>query len=102
MVFYLSYEKDNTKNLLYPSSQPMIEEDFLFIGSNLMIKTGIQSFTLSKALSAIGGFVSLSLMIYGFLTSFFLPRIFITRLSIEILNKKINRNLERKIQFKDS
>ena len=55
-----------------------------------MIKTDIQYFTLSKALSAIGGFISLCLMLYGIFTSFLLQGMFITRLSQKMLKHKDN------------
>ena len=41
-----------------------------------------------QGFSQIGGFISLSLMVYGFLTSVLLPKVFLNKLSLYFLKKK--------------
>jgi len=52
----------------------------------------IQIFTIQKAISQIGGFTNIPFMILGMISSFFLPSLFLDKLSKYFFKTKLNQN----------
>jgi len=93
LIYFYNYYKTSDK---INDNKTLISEEYFYIDViiksnveiNEMLNIDIQYFTLSKALSSIGGFASICLLGYGLITAFFLPKIFMLKLSLHMHKSK--------------